>query len=128
MVLLWNSASKRLTMANAGSEPPLICRGGEIIKPHIEGVPIGLLDNRVYEEIEFQAESGDLILLYSDGVEDQLNESGLEFGRERIERILSDRYETPTELIASGMLHEIDLFREGAPLTDDQTLIAIRVR
>ena len=102
--------------------------GGEIIKPRIEGVPIGLLDDRVYDEIEFQAQSGDLILLFSDGVEDQLIESGEEFGHERIERLLSERFETPTDLIASAILHELDLFREGAPLTDDQTLVAIRVR
>ena len=41
-------------MANAGAEPPMICRGGEIIKPKVEGVPAGLLDNREYEEVIFE--------------------------------------------------------------------------
>ncbi len=55
LVMLWEPSSCKLTMANAGAEPPLVCRGGEIIKPHVEGVPIGLLDDREYEEMVFEA-------------------------------------------------------------------------
>ena len=51
----------------------MICRKGEIIKPKVEGVPAGLLDDREYEEVIFEAEKDDLIVLYSDGVTDQLN-------------------------------------------------------
>ena len=38
-------------MANAGAEPPLIWRRGEFIKPRVEGVPIGLLEDREYERV-----------------------------------------------------------------------------
>jgi sigma-B regulation protein RsbU (phosphoserine phosphatase) len=128
LIMLWDSKSLRLTMANAGSEPPLICRNGEILKPHIEGVPVGLLDDREYEELVFQAEPGDLILLYSDGVEDQLNPAEQEFGRDRIVRVLLDHCAAPPNIIASTILHELDAFKDGAPNTDDQTLIVMRVR
>jgi sigma-B regulation protein RsbU (phosphoserine phosphatase) len=128
LIMLWDSKSRRLTMANAGSEPPLVCRNGEILKPHIEGVPVGLLDDREYEELVFQAEPGDLILLYSDGVEDQLNPAEQEFGRDRIVRVLLDHCAAPPNIIASAILHEIDAFKDGAPNTDDQTLIVMRVR
>ena len=40
-------------MANAGAIPPMICRGGEILKLRVEGVPLGLLDSREYEEVDF---------------------------------------------------------------------------
>ncbi len=42
--------------------------------PRIEGIPLGLLEDRAYDEIVFQAQPNDLILLYSDGVEDQLGD------------------------------------------------------
>jgi len=128
MVMLWDSKSRRMTMANAGSEPPLICRNGEILQPHIEGVPVGLLDDREYEELVFQAKEGDLVLLYSDGVEDQLNPAEEEFGRDRIMRVLLDHCDAPPKVIASAILHEVDVFKDGAPNTDDQTLIVMRVR
>ena len=62
-----------MTISNAGAEPPLISRGGEIIKTKVEGVPIGLLDDRNTTKWSFQAEPGDTLLFFSDGVEDQLN-------------------------------------------------------
>jgi sigma-B regulation protein RsbU (phosphoserine phosphatase) len=128
MVILWDSKSRRMTMANAGSEPPLICRNGEILQPHIEGIPVGLLDDREYEELVFQAKQGDLVLLYSDGVEDQLNPAEEEFGRDRIIRVLVGQCDAPPKVIASTILHELDVFKDGAPNTDDQTLIVMRVR
>jgi phosphoserine phosphatase RsbU/P len=128
MVLLWDSKTRRMTMANAGSEPPLICREGEIIKPRIEGVPIGLLDDREYEEFVFQAKPGDVILLYSDGIEDQLNQAEQEFGRDRITAILTEQCGAPTDIIATTILHEVDTFKAGMPNTDDQSIIVMRVR
>ena len=128
LVLLWDSTQRRITIANAGSEPPLICRNGKLIKPHVEGVPIGLLDEREYEEYVLQAEAGDLVLLYSDGVTDQLNAAEQDFGQDRIARVLVDHCAAATDLIASAILHELDMFKDGTPNTDDQTLIAMRVR
>ena len=60
-------------MANAGALPPMICRGTEILKIRVEGVPLGLLDAREYEEVTFQAEAGDTIVLYSDGITDHMS-------------------------------------------------------
>ena len=59
LVLVWEQPTHRFVMANAGAEPPLICRDGEIIKPRVEGVPLGLLDNREYDEVIFDALPGD---------------------------------------------------------------------
>ncbi len=50
MVVVWERAKQRFVMANAGAEPPMMCRHGEILKPRVEGVPAGLLDNREYDE------------------------------------------------------------------------------
>lgn len=127
LVLLWESASCKLTMANAGAEPPLILRAGEVIKPTVEGVPIGLLDDREYDEIVFEAQKGDSLLLYSDGVEDQLNAQGLEFGRDRLIRALKRHAELPPQGLVDEVFKELDSFMEATPITDDQTLIAVRV-
>ncbi len=127
LVLLWEPSSRKFTMANAGAEPPLVCRGGSIMKPRVEGVPIGLLDERDYDEVVFQAESGDLLLFYSDGVEDQLNPAGEEFGRGRLVRALKrDCIMRPKDLVAS-IFGELDSYMEGAPITDDQSIIAVRL-
>src|SRR5260370_38115109 len=64
LVVLWEPRQCRLTLCNAGAEPPLIYRKGEIIKPQMEGVPIGLLEDRQYEELVVPVERGDTILFF----------------------------------------------------------------
>jgi sigma-B regulation protein RsbU (phosphoserine phosphatase) len=127
LVLLWDSSSCKLTIANAGAEPPFICRHGEITKPHIEGVPIGLLDEREYEEIVFQAQSGDVLLFYSDGVEDQLNAQGEDFGRGRLARALKRNCALSPQGLVDEIFKDLDTYMDGTPITDDQTIMVARV-
>ena len=127
LILVWDSTRKRFTMANAGAEPPIICRNGEIILPRIEGVPIGLLDDREYDEITFDAESGDVLLLFSDGLEDQLNGADQEFGRARVSKVLQKNCRLDPKELVDKVFDEVRRYMEGTPITDDQTAIVIRV-
>lgn len=128
LVLLWDARACRFTMANAGSEPPLVCRGGEIRKLPVEGVPLGLLDGREYDEYSFEAKPGDVILLYSDGVEDQQNPAGEAYGRNRAAKLLKASYNKRPRRIVEAFVSDLDRFAEGGSLTDDQTLIALKVQ
>jgi sigma-B regulation protein RsbU (phosphoserine phosphatase) len=128
LVLVWESAHHRFVMANAGSEPPLICRQGEIIKPKVEGVPAGLLDNREYEEVVFDALPGDLIVLHSDGITDQPNPKGAEYGTGRLSRKMQKLCAKSPEAIATHILADLDAYKSDAATFDDQTLVVMRVR
>jgi sigma-B regulation protein RsbU (phosphoserine phosphatase) len=126
-LLLWSRRDRRFVMANAGAVPPMICRNGEILKVRVEGVPLGLLEEQEYEEVTFDAESGDVILLYSDGVQDQINEAEEEYGRQRLTSVLKAHCsESPANIVAAVM-KDLAEFRGSTPDFDDQTLIAIRV-
>lgn len=127
LVMLWESPTRKLTIANAGAEPPMVCREGRIIKPVIEGVPIGLLDERDYEEIVFEARKGDVVLLCSDGVGDQLNAKAQEFGRDRLAAALERHCALAPQALADQIFTELDSFMEDTPITDDQTIIVARV-
>ena len=125
-LLLWNARALTFTMASAGTLSPVLCHQGELIETRPEGVPIGLLEDQEYEEIRIVVEQGDLLVMYSDGVEDQFSGED-EYGRERLEKILvAHCQETPQE-VADRIFEDIDLFRGATPLTDDQTVIALRV-
>ncbi|HLI85629.1 MAG TPA: SpoIIE family protein phosphatase [Bryobacteraceae bacterium] len=124
-VLLWDPAMRRVVMANAGALPPLICRNGEILRVRVEGVPLGLLDSREYEEVNFDAEAGDVIVLYSDGITDHLNASGAEYGRGRLATLVRAQCgQTPSQLI-SAIFEDLDAFNTQA--FDDQTLFVLKV-
>lgn len=127
LIAQWERKHSRLVLANAGAEPPLIFRRGELLKPRVEGVPIGLLENREYEETEFALEPGDTILLYSDGVEDQLNAKQEDYSRARVQKLLTKRHAESPQAIADFYITELDKFRGATPITDDQTIVALRL-
>jgi phosphoserine phosphatase RsbU/P len=128
LAIRWEERKKKLRMANAGGMAPLICRGGEIHKPKVEGVPLGLLEDREYDELTFQAMSGDLVVLYSDGIEDQLGRAEEHYGRGRLARLLESHWQQSPRAIVDAVFADLDKFAEGAATYDDQTLIAMKVK
>jgi phosphoserine phosphatase RsbU/P len=125
LLTLWEGQSGRFTFANAGAIPPMICRDGEIVKVRMEGVPLGLLDSREYEEATFDARPGDVVVFYSDGVTDQPDAEGREYGRSRLAAVVRRHCFKPAAEIAGAIFADLD--RTGGAIFDDQTLLAIRV-
>jgi sigma-B regulation protein RsbU (phosphoserine phosphatase) len=125
-VLLWDPATGQIVMANAGAIPPMICRGNEILKMRVEGVPLGLLDAREYEEIAFQTESGDVIVLYSDGITDHVNPAGTEYGRGRLAQVVRTHYTKSPDALIQAIFADLDRFSTTA--FDDQTIFVMKVK
>lgn len=124
-VLLWNPATRQIVMANAGALPPMICRDGEILKLRVEGVPLGLLAGREYEEITFDARPGDTFVLYSDGITDHLNAGGAEYGRGRLVQIVRSTCCNNTADLVAAIFSDLDKYSTTA--FDDQTVFAMKV-
>jgi sigma-B regulation protein RsbU (phosphoserine phosphatase) len=126
LVALWDARARRLTMSNAGALPPLVCRGSEILKLRVEGVPLGLLDAREYDEIVFQAQPGDLIVLYSDGVTDHLDSAGRDYGRGRLEHVVRQHCDGTAAEVVKAIFDDLDRFSK-TPF-DDQTALVLKVK
>jgi sigma-B regulation protein RsbU (phosphoserine phosphatase) len=126
LVLLWNPVTRQMVMANAGALPPMICRHGEILKIRVEGVPIGLLPAREYEEITFAAHPGDTLVLYSDGITDHMNAAGTEFGRGRLAQVVRSHCGGVAGDLMGAIFHELDGF--STTKFDDQTVFVIKVQ
>ncbi len=126
LLMLWHPHSGRFTMSNAGGIPPMVCRDGQILKLHVEGVPLGLLRNQEYDELMFQTVPGDTIVLYSDGISDHLSVTGEEYGRGRLAQVVRGGWhKEPADLVAS-IFRSVDEF--NTVKFDDQTVIAIKVK
>ena len=126
LLMVWHPHSRLFNMANAGALPPMICREGEILKLRVEGVPLGLLPDRDYEEISFQAQAGDVLVLYSDGVSDHLSPAGEEYGRGRLAKVVREGCSRPAHALVESIFADLDHF--NPTLFDDQTLIVLKVK
>jgi len=89
---------------------------------------LGLLPNSSFETKEFDFERGDRVILFTDGLEEALNESGEEFGIERLAEIVNASRTKPVEEVPSFLLARVKEFSGKAPRVDDQTCIIFQVR
>lgn len=125
ILVAWQRHSRRFTMSNAGGSPPMVVRGNEVMRLQVEGVPLGLLPDRDYDELVFDAQPGDLLVLFSDGVSEHQNPEADEYGRAKLALILRDNAAaTPKEVVAA-IFKDLDEFHLAR--FDDQTVIAMRV-
>ncbi|GAC1509384.1 MAG: hypothetical protein NVS1B6_16550 [Steroidobacteraceae bacterium] len=126
LLMMWHPHSQQFTLANAGANPPMVCRGGEILQIQAEGVPVGLLADQTYDPATFQALDGDLIMLYSDGISDHQSPSGEEYGRGRLAQVVRASCGSSPKQIVDNVFADLDHFN---PVRfDDQTVIVLRVQ
>lgn len=128
LIMCWYPERRMFTLANAGVFPPIVCRKGQIVKHRVEGIPLGLLDDRHYDQITLAVEPGDVIFLYSDGILEQRDPQGQEYGRAKIYRLLERVWDLSAEQIVEAFFEEFDRFRQGAEIVDDQTVIVFKVQ
>jgi sigma-B regulation protein RsbU (phosphoserine phosphatase) len=139
-LITWAAKTRTFSVVSAGTLPPMLYRSGKIIELQTEGVPIGLLEDQQYDQVTIEAQPNDFLLLYSDGVEDQLgkdaasvdevtaSEKDMEtYGRTRLEKVLKANHQKSPQQVAEKIFTDIDNFRGATSLTDDQTIIALRV-
>lgn len=122
-------ATGYFTYANAGHIQPLLFRhiDSSIIELDAEGLVLGVQREVLFEENTSRAESGDIILLYTDGIPEAQNYGGEFFGRGRLWEIVVKRHEEPPDTIAGAIFDALMLFVGAKPLEDDTTLVVIKM-
>ena len=119
---------KKLAYTNAGHNPPVLVRDGELTLLEKGGPILGFLEDAEYEEERIQLMPGDLLFLYTDGITEikPIGGNG-QFGEERLHRILQDNAWMGANEIKEKVLQEIHTFVGGEPLDDDLTMLVVKV-
>ncbi len=124
----WNRARRRLRVASAGQEQPLLCKNGRCEKLNVVGFPLGMYDDVTYDEIGVTLDPGDVVVFHSDGVTDTQDVQGHFFGAERIQELVAARVALPATQIAEKLIAAVEEFSGGAPATDDRTLLVLKAQ
>lgn len=118
--------SGRLWYVDAGHTPPtIVASDGRTRELDTTGAVIGL-PNNVLTMNEEMLHPGELIIAYSDGYSEVMNETGELFGDERIIDLVKSHLDKPLNEIARVIKLAIVEFRQDAPVWDDSTLMMIR--
>jgi len=121
--------SKEMRFANAGCLDPVVCQNGSIIQLEVEGTrtPLGTFANIAYQDIPIKLRQGDIVMFYSDGIEEAMNQKEETYGYKRIEDVLRTTTNTTTaQDVIDQLLEDVKKFTGGAEQYDDMTLVVVR--
>ena len=120
----------KLTLAGAGMPPALIYRADENLVEEIllEGMPLGGFIGAEREETSFELQSGDTILLMSDGLPEMLNPENEMLDYPRTKELFEDIADQPPKAIIDHLLKASTAWADGEPQADDVTLVVIKVK
>jgi phosphoserine phosphatase RsbU/P len=125
--LSYDPANGECAYVNGGHVDGIVLRRDDTVELlPTTGLPVGLFARAEYEEGRVVLRSGDLLLLYSDGVSEANNTSEEEFGIDRMVDVLRAYRGEPSETIVEQMVLRIDEFAGAAPQFDDITLMALK--
>ena len=122
-------ARKTLTYVNAGHNPPLMLRrdGRGIALLEAKGIALGVMPDIGLEERQISLREGDMVVLYTDGVTEAINNKEEQFGKERLISIAEKNCNLPASELVKRILKEITEFSQGQPQFDDLTLMILKV-
>jgi sigma-B regulation protein RsbU (phosphoserine phosphatase) len=120
-------ATGELVYTNAGHNPPLLVRaagGFEELKGG--GMILGILPLAKYQESRAELQSGDVLVMFSDGVTEAADPRGEEFGEQRLAELIGSLRERPAAEIVEAVHAAVATYTEGAPAADDITVVVAR--
>jgi sigma-B regulation protein RsbU (phosphoserine phosphatase) len=132
MIYLIMDASGKLTLARAGHESALWCR--DHFK-HIEtieapGIALGIDAGDVFDEVirdvTVELSPLDTVVVYTDGINEALDEEGNEFGQEQLKDVLQEAGPQSVDFLVKTIVDRVQNFSSGHPQNDDITLAAVQ--
>ncbi|HYP29547.1 MAG TPA: SpoIIE family protein phosphatase [Blastocatellia bacterium] len=116
-----------LVYSNGGhNTPALIRRSGEVVMLDQGGLPIGLMQGASYQEGTVKFEPNDVLVIYSDGITESVNDGDEEFGEERLIEVVRNNLHRSAAGIRDRIDEALSRFVGTAAPVDDMTLMVIK--
>lgn len=115
------------TFSNAGQHPALLLRQHYVDRLGEGGMPLGVERGHIYQEGTVRLDPGDLLCLHTDGVVEQANTQGEEYGEERLIDLLKESRDLPLPKLTESLFASVLAFAAGIE-NDDMSCIIIAAR
>jgi serine phosphatase RsbU (regulator of sigma subunit) len=122
--------SRRLTLASAGHTPTLLVRTatGEIEEIGSHGPPLGFATGVEFGSTTVDLASGDLLVLYTDGITEAADDQLDMYGDDRLRACLLRHAGRPAQEVLEAVLEDVATFSGRTSYDDDVSLLVCRVR
>ncbi len=132
LYMVLNTATRELTVARAGHERPILCSGDKSGFTIIDspGIAIGLSDSptfdKILKEVTLHLQPGDVIVAYTDGITEGMNERDEEWGIDNFLDSIRTAADEGAHSVLNNVRQRLERFVGDRPQYDDMTLLAIR--
>jgi sigma-B regulation protein RsbU (phosphoserine phosphatase) len=125
---LYDDRHATLTYCNAGHNPPLYVNGGGFRRLGTGGTVVGIFPDADFEQETIRLQSGDVLLAYTDGIVESVNEYGEEFGEQRLIDLVRHKRDLSADQLQKAIVDEVLSWAFEEERDDDMTLIVARLR
>jgi hypothetical protein len=130
---LYDADQSVLRYVNAGHLPPMLVTRNdseefEVRRLEKGGPVLGLLPGAAYQEGKAVVRSGDLFVMFSDGITEAENSEAEQFGDERVFEVIRSNWHKSARDIRDAVLREVQTFLGDLQPQDDQTLVIVRLQ
>ena len=115
-----------LAYINCGHEPPMLIQDGKVTTVLMPtGPAVGMMPDLVYKVEKVALAPGDVLFLYTDGITDAKNQNGDFFSKNRLKRLLSNRYLTVHAML-DKVKSELETHIADSAQFDDMTALVVQ--
>ena len=127
----FDRVTRQLNYVNAGHNPPMLAGAADDAPVRlltIGGPIIGAFPDQRFEQETLTLTSGDMLLVYTDGVTEARNPDGVEFGEERLRSILLEARLLCASHAVDRVIAKVLEWQGESSQYDDITLIVMKVK
>lgn len=122
-----NPDTGELVYCNAGHNPPYLVRAdGSVEQLSAGGTVLGILPSLTFEAQRTFMGPGDVLVIYSDGVTEAVNDEDEEFGEERLAEVLRNHRRSGARELIGILCDHLRDFSSCTRPADDVTIVAVR--
>ncbi|MCX8000692.1 MAG: serine/threonine-protein phosphatase, partial [Leptospiraceae bacterium] len=118
--------SKLLFASGGHIEQFLLHANKEISTLKATGNLVGFQLKSTYKQVVLPFQLGDLLFLFTDGIVDEFDTHGRDYGIERFKQRILKSADKPLFQIISDVINDVEKFLEYSPFQDDITILGIR--
>jgi sigma-B regulation protein RsbU (phosphoserine phosphatase) len=119
--------NKVLSCCNAGHDQPILLKkSGDIIRLKTGGIPLGFMQDFVFEEESIVMEPGDTLIMYSDGITEAMDEEGQEYSEEKLLALCNEFSYLSADEIKKRIVSAVHSHARNVPQSDDMTLLILK--
>lgn len=125
---IYNIYTGELDYCNGGHNSPYILRSDGRVEqmPVSTNCMVGVIDGFTFNKDKAQMGVGDTLVMYTDGVNEAFNTEFVEYGDDRMEKVLGELNGKTCREVIDGQLEDVRRYAEGAEQSDDITIMALK--